>query len=58
MMMDHDGKDHPYLDGVIRNQEVFFPPHEDVVCLVQLVVVEGVRVEGFCILVECQELAL
>jgi hypothetical protein len=39
-------------------QEVFFPPHEDVVGLGESVVVEGVRVERFGLLAERNEFAL
>ena len=33
------------FDGVVRNQKVFLPPHEDIVRLLQFFIVEAVRVE-------------
>ena len=46
------------LDGVVRDQEVLLPPHEHVVCLLQLLIVETVRVEVFRVLVKGKEFAL
>ncbi len=48
----------PDLYGVIRDEKVLFPAHEDKVRLVQLVVVKGVGVERLGILVERDELGL
>ncbi len=39
-------------DRVVRDEEVLFPPHVDKVCLLQCVVVEGVRVKGLRVLIE------
>ena len=46
------------LDRVVRNQEVFLPPHEHKVRLLQLFIVETVRVEVFRVLVKGKEFAL
>ena len=46
------------LDGVVRDQEVLLPPHEHVVCLFQLLIVETVRVKVFRVLVKGKEFAL
>lgn len=44
--------------GVIWYQEVFFPSHEDVICIGQLAVVKVVRIEGLYVLVKLREFAL
>ena len=46
------------LDGVVRDQEVLLPSHKHVVCLLQLLIVETVRVEVFRVLVKGKEFAL
>ena len=46
------------LDRVVGNQEMLLPPHEHVVCLFQLLIVETVRVKVFRVLVKGEEFAL
>ena len=46
------------LDRVIRNQEMFLPSHEHIVCLFQLLIVKTVRVKVFRVLVKGKEFAL
>ena len=46
------------LDGVIRDQKVFLPPHKDEIRLVQRLVVEVVGVKRLGVLVKRIEFAL
>ena len=46
------------LDCVVRDQEVLLPPHEHVVRLLQLLIVETIRIEVLGVLVEGKKFAL
>ena len=46
------------LYGVVRDEEVFFPSHENVICFLHHVVVKRVRVKSFSVLVKRNKLAL
>ena len=46
------------LDGVVRHQKMFFPSHKHIIRLLELFVVETIRIEVLCILIEGQEFAL
>ena len=48
------------LETLLSNTTLptYLPPHEDIICVFQCVIVEIVLVEGFGILIEWQELTL
>ena len=46
------------LDCAVRDQEVLLPPHEHVVRLLQLLIVETIRIEVLGVLVEGKKFAL
>jgi hypothetical protein len=44
--------------GVVGDEKMLFPTHEDVIRIFQAIVVEGIAVERLYVRVERQELAL